>query len=402
MNKNIIFFSVLSPWSMGENKGAPSFYKTVQAYTADWNVHLIIMMNNNQLDGKFDGVTMHTFSSMFSKFGYKKFIGLFARYLHTYVSYRRMMSIGNKCIKMMNGPTVIYAYEIHGVKAAKRLSGKYGLPLVTRFQGTVLHPVKRTIINRMRRYPHFSALKVPADITIMTNDGTKGNEVLKRVGNASSKTFFWRNGIDQDSNHIHTEEHSHKIREQYGVSIDDFLLITVSRLAKWKHVERSIYAVKEIVERGITDIKLLIVGDGAERDNLQHMVSEHKLDEYVKFAGAVAREEVGSFMDSADLFLSLYDLSNVGNPLLESMMLGKPIITYDVGDTGEIISDRGNGFLIPNGGMNELPERILELKNDPKLRQSLGKNAKIFAENEFWSWEERLKAELDAVEKLLS
>jgi glycosyltransferase involved in cell wall biosynthesis len=387
---------------MGENKGAPSFYKTVQAYTTDWNVHLIIMMNNNQLDGKFDGVTMHPFSSMFSRFGYLKVIGLFARYIHTYVSYKKMMRIGNNCIKMMKGPTVIYAYEIHGVKAAKQLSRKYGLPLVTRFQGTVLHPVKRTIINRMRRYPHFSALRVPADITIMTNDGTKGNEVLKRVGNASSKTYFWRNGIDQDSSHIHSEKLSHEIREQYGVSIDDFLLITVSRLARWKHVERSIYAVKEIVERGITDIKLLIVGDGAERDNLQHLVSENSLDEYIKFAGAVARKEVNKFMDSADLFLSLYDLSNVGNPLLESMMLGKPIITYDVGDTGEIISDRVNGFLIPKGGMNELPERILELKNDPELRQLLGQNAKNFAENEFWSWRERLKAELDAVEKLLS
>jgi glycosyltransferase involved in cell wall biosynthesis len=401
IDRHIIFFSVLRPWSMGDTKGAPSFFKTIQAYVSDWDVHLILMDNDGYDDTVINGIHMYPFKSFFSKWGHKKIIGLFARHIHARMSYLKMRWIGKKIIKRTGKNTVLYAYEVHGVKAAKELSVIYKLPLVTRFQGTVLKPVKDTKLNRIRRYPHFGALSEMADLTIMTNDGTQGMDVLTRIGNKSKKVLFWRNGVDIGDDHLRDRAKELSIRKKFDFHETDFVLLVVSRLARWKHVERSIDAVNNLVSSGVGDVKLLIVGDGQEMASLQERVEKYSLNSWVRFAGAVEQQNVCWYMDSADVFLSLYDLSNVGNPLLEAMASGKAIITSDVGDTSDVIQNGVNGILISPHELQILPEMILNLKCDPALAERLGKNAKNFAQKEFWSWRDRFDTEKQEVNQLL-
>ena len=76
----------------------------------------------------------------------------------------------------------IYAYEVHGVLAARLLRRRgYRMPLITRFQGTVMHPALGDRVLYYRRYEEALALKTPADLVIMTDDGTQGEEVLRRL-----------------------------------------------------------------------------------------------------------------------------------------------------------------------------------------------------------------------------
>ena len=112
------------------------------------------------------------------------------------------------------------------------------------------------------------------------------------------------------------------------------------------------------------------------------------------------QKDVWKYYAFADIFLSLYDLSNVGNPLMDAMRHGKAIITIDVGDTKTVIQNEVNGILIPRSQSNNIAPAIISLLSDKELRNSLGCNAQDYAKRNFWSWNNRMSAELDVVNAL--
>lgn len=144
------------------------------------------------------------------------------------------------------------------------------------------------------------------------------------------------------------------------------------------------------------------MGGGPERECLDYLAHEMEVAPYVRFEGAVLHDQVTKYLDVVNIFLSFYNLSNVGNPLLEAMMAGKCIITLNNGDTGYFIQNGYNGVLLKYKDLPKLLQVIRELLKDEKRRNYLGVNARKFAEGHFWSWEERIKAEIKEVASLIS
>jgi len=223
----------------------------------------------------------------------------------------------------------------------------------------------------MRKFPHYGAIKTEADIIIMTNDGTKGDQVLRDLKNNSRIIKFWRNGVDIDTARSIDFNRVNKIRQALGLRQEDKVLLTVSRLVAWKKVDRAIYALS-VAKKRISDLKLVVVGDGDEKKNLMEYAKRIGLEDSIIFVGAVEQEAVKHYLDMANIFLSLYDLSNVGNPLLEAMSCGKPIITLDVGDTNQIIYNRKNGMILGLDQIDIIPDVIVELIQDDNLSKKIG------------------------------
>jgi glycosyltransferase involved in cell wall biosynthesis len=398
--KNIIFFSFLNLWSMDKGKGAPSFHKTVEAYIKDgWNVVLINPKYNVGYTPMIEGVRNITFSPIFFSFTKIKKLGFLFRILHSLQGDYMFYKLGKNVLEELGNEAVIYSYEVDGVKAGKKLRERFSLPFVTRFQGTILAPIEDNWINRLKKYPHFQALQTNADITIMTDDGTQGDRVLRKLNNQSSQIRFWKNGVDISTESSISVIEIDRLRNQLGLLPEDKVLITVSRLASWKKVNRAIEALSMIV-REKENVRLVIVGDGDEKQNLIKLTKELNLTSNVIFVGSIPQAEVRNYLDLADVFLSLYDLSNVGNPLLEAMSCGKSIITLNVGDTGTLIKNEVNGILLDINHLDMIPKYIHKILDDKKYSESLGNNAKQYAEENFWSWNERMKAEVDIVNEL--
>jgi glycosyltransferase involved in cell wall biosynthesis len=82
------------------------------------------------------------------------------------------------------------------------------------------------------------------------------------------------------------------------------------------------------------------------------------------------------------------------------MMAGKCIVTLNNGDTRRFIRDKEDGILVEYDELPKLPEAIKGLLADEEQRQRLGANARKFAEEHFWSWEERMDTEVKEVTKL--
>lgn len=402
----LIFITTLPLWSMGKGHGGPAFTQTAKKYIDEgWEVFLISDEPSNVDYPALD--TRHNIflpPSPFKKYGQIRKLGLLFRWLDHRFMTRTFCRRVEALLADNERDTVLYAYEVFGVEACRRLAAKHDLPFVTRFQGTILSQFQNTTINHIRRYPHYQALSQRANLVIMTDDGTQGDRVLQELHNDSPCICFWRNGLELLERDIHAMKSAFDrtaFRASLGVEEGETMFLTVSRLTGWKKVERAIDGFAESLKTA-PNSKLVIVGDGDSRSALEKRVNSLGIGERVVFTGAVPHDEVYSYMMACDVFVSLYDLSNVGNPLLEAMTLGKCIVTLDVGDTKKLIHDRETGMLMTYDSLPRLGGVFAALAQDPSLCQRLGDAAGAYARENFWSWKARMDAELREVSALLA
>ena len=289
--KNIIFFTGLHLWSLGHNKGGKAFYSTIQGYKdAGWNIWYISTgggvpkgyFNKNNLYLK----SSQTFENLLKS--NVKFVRIISRIFLTKISLildnRFMFKSGQEILKKNKDKKfILYAYEVYGVEAAKKLAEKYQLPLVTRFQGTKESKTPNTLYFRLKNQPQLSAYKTSADLTIMTDDGTEGLETLKRFKNKSKKIVFWRNGVAQVSQEELNKKELYKAELGLG---NNYNFLTVSRLVNWKRVERAINAFN-MVQKIHKNIRLYIVGDGTEMNSLIKLTERLGLSDKILFTGSI-------------------------------------------------------------------------------------------------------------------
>jgi glycosyltransferase involved in cell wall biosynthesis len=316
------------------------------------------------------------------------------------VAFPRLAAREARAVIAHDRPDVLYAYEVHGALAARKLQDRWHGPTVARFQGTVLQPTLNDTIARLRKCDEVMAVRTPADLYIMTDDGTRGDEVLAELNPASKgKVRFWRNGLEMDRLKPATPEERRQHRARLDIQDGALVLVTASRLVAWKRVDRAIDALA-IARSSVPDAMLLVVGDGHERDNLQRYARDRGVGDAVRFVGSVAQEEVADYMRAADVFLAVADLSNVGNPLLEAMACGLAIVAVDAGDTKDLVINGQTGRLVASGDPAEIASATESLAADPDSRDRLGSAARAYAEERFWTWDQRMNAELSEVERL--
>lgn len=406
MRPKILFVTDLPLWSMREATGGPAFSQTLKKYMDEnWEVFILSSDPRNQeytgLDAEHN-VVVRCPSFMERNIHLKK-IGLIFRYLNHQWATKAFCRHVREMVGDHREHTLLYAYEIFGVKACSILARELNVPMVTRFQGTILSQFKPCLANRIKRYPHYQALSEKADLVIMTDDGTQGDQVLRQLHNKSDQILFLRNGLElmeKDVPKMVAAFDRAAFRSKLGIGADDTMFLTVSRLTGWKRVDRAIDGFADCNKKN-PHTKLVIVGDGDSREALEKQAEALGVRDHVIFAGAVQHDAVYQYMMACDIFVSLYDLSNVGNPLLEAMTLGKCVVTLDVGDTNKLICNRQNGIILTYTMLPLLGDIFSELIENKALRDRLGSHAREYALANFCSWKERMDKEYMSVSKLI-
>ena len=133
------------------------------------------------------------------------------------------------------------------------------------------------------------------------------------------------------------------------------------------------------------NIKILIAGDGPERDYLEKEAKKLNINSSIQFLGRIPHEEMPNLFSQADVYVStsLYDGTSVS--LLEAMGSGTFPIVTDVPANREWIIHGANGFLIPINEEEFLANRIIDAVHDQKLlEKSITKNLSIVEEKALW------------------
>lgn len=150
-------------------------------------------------------------------------------------------------------------------------------------------------------------------------------------------------------------------------------LVSVGRLSPEKHVENAILAAAYLVEKGITEFKWYIVGDGGERKKLWQLAEDKGVGEYVVFVGNQANPY--PYMKYADLFVHPSYVESQGIVVLEAMTLGVPcVVTRSLGPC-EFIEDGVNGVLTEQSS-EDLVEKVLRMLENEELCKRIRENTK--------------------------
>ena len=115
------------------------------------------------------------------------------------------------------------------------------------------------------------------------------------------------------------------IRAKYGIAQDAPLMLSISRLAYEKNITEIIKLLPEIV-RQVPTVKLMIVGDGPAKEDLEQQVSDLKLEDHVIFTGEISNDHVNAFYQAANVFVSTSESESQGLTYIEAMAAGLPVV----------------------------------------------------------------------------
>ncbi|WP_268912719.1 glycosyltransferase family 4 protein [Lentilactobacillus sp. SPB1-3] len=151
-------------------------------------------------------------------------------------------------------------------------------------------------------------------------------------------------GIDVDKFNNPVQKN---IREAYQIDEKTPLILTLSRLAFEKDIDHVINLLPQIA-KSITDVKLMIVGDGPAKDALKDQVNEMNLNDRVIFTGEISNDDVNAFYQAADVFVSTSTSESQGLTYIEAMAAGVPVIVRSSDYTDGLLNSRSLGQTFNN------------------------------------------------------
>jgi glycosyltransferase involved in cell wall biosynthesis len=164
------------------------------------------------------------------------------------------------------------------------------------------------------------------------------------------------------------------IFRRYRIPQEKKVISFVGRLAKDNYVYDIIELARRIYEMR-NDFVVLLIGDGAERDELKSLVHEYGLSSIVMFTGFQPREIAISVRRKSLMALCLKG----GFSLIESCLAGCPPISYDIEWHYELVKNGETGFLIKEANLDALTEAVIYLLNHPEKAREMGARAREIA-----------------------
>ena len=171
-----------------------------------------------------------------------------------------------------------------------------------------------------------------------------------------------------------------EVRREMGARHGDLVILSMARLAPDKGLEYLIEAAN-ILPRTGRRIRIVIAGDGSERDRLEQLAARLGVTDRVVFLGF--REDVGDLLAASDLVVLPSLREGLSIALLEAMATGKPIVATSIGSQREVASRADMARLVRPADALALSEAIVRLAGDEALMARLGAGARALYESRY-------------------
>jgi len=183
------------------------------------------------------------------------------------------------------------------------------------------------------------------------------------------------------------------------------LIVFVGSFYQWHDLETLLQAFS-LVLTSSPRARLVLVGDGAERERITQLVHDLNIAESVQFTGYVSHAEVSHYVNAADIAVvpvpvMKQEMWLSPMKLFEYMAAGKAVVASAMGQIVHVVNDGENGLLVPAGDAQRLAESLSRLITDENLRNRLGEQARRDAVQNH-SWETYLTQLEDVLNSLVS
>lgn len=252
---------------------------------------------------------------------------------------------------------------------AKQILGEKGkhIPLITTLHGTDI-----TIVGNSPSY------KPVVDFSINQSDGvTAVSDYLRQK---TYDDFNINKDIKVIPNFVDIDLFKKSEQGHFKKAIcpnDEFILTHVSNFRKVKRVPDTVYMFKKVLESGVK-AKLLLVGDGPDRENVEKTCRDLGVCDNVLMLGK--QEKVHEILSIADIFLMPSGSETFGLAALEAMSCSVPVISSNIGGLPELNKHGETGYLCELGDYDQMADYAIDLFNNPEKLQNMSKKARKRAE----------------------
>lgn len=280
---------------------------------------------------------------------------------------------------------VIHSQTEFGIGTFSRIISKqFNIPVVhtyhTMYEDYIYYITKgyfqktgKTIVKYLTR---FYCDKTVTDLIVPT---AKTYELVKDKYKIESDIHIIPTGIEVEEFYEENLKKSeiNKYRKKLKLSKSDFVLLTVSRIAKEKSIDELLINHKKLIDEGIK-AKFLIVGDGPDLEELKKLSKDLKIDKYVIFTGKVPLSEVKYYYQLGSVFVTASTSETQGLTVVEAISSSLPVVAINDFSFKTSVIDGLNGYLFNSD--EEYVDSIKNIYSDKKLYEKLSKQSRINSE----------------------
>lgn len=165
-------------------------------------------------------------------------------------------------------------------------------------------------------------------------------------------------------------------------------VICVARLSWEKGLDYLITAWSYVISR-INDARLVIVGEGQKRKEIETMINDLKINDSVLLMGNLPHSQTLEEISKSEVFICPSLAEGLGIVFIEAQACHVPAIGTRVGGIPDVITNRYNGILIESKSHTQISNSIIELLENKELREQIIKNSEISVKK--YSWESILE-----------
>lgn len=183
-----------------------------------------------------------------------------------------------------------------------------------------------------------------------------------------------------------------QLRAELGLNDNDFVVAQVARLDYLKDHLTAIRAIERVAQK-CDSVRLLLVGDGPERAEIETEIQNRGIAAHVRLLGM--RSDVSRILAASDAFLLTSISEGIPLTVIEAMFAGLPVVCTRVGGIPEIVEDPLTALLADAGDDDGLARHLLRLAAEPQFRDELGQRGRQHAVEHFS--EQRMHTEYAAL-----
>lgn len=205
-----------------------------------------------------------------------------------------------------------------------------------------------------------------SDAIVVASDESK-RLMMELEGIPSRRLTVIRNGVDPAPFDTHAVDDA---RPEFGIAPGETVFGTVARLDPFKGGQDDLLRAFARLRSARPDTRLLVIGDGPQRPELQALAGSLGLGDAALFTGT--RGDIPRLLRAMDVFVLPSRREALPLAILEAMAAGLPVVATRVGGVPETIEDNATGLLVPAGDSEALGAGLARLADAPELRARLG------------------------------
>jgi glycosyltransferase involved in cell wall biosynthesis len=274
------------------------------------------------------------------------------------------------CLRVARTADILHAnWSVNGAVAG--LIGRLtGTPVVTTLHGQDVARTEGSLLYRLMLWLTF---RWSAQVVAVAQGLAKAAD--KAIGRGVRDLMLIPNGV---------EDHFLTVNRQQTSERGRIELIFVGSLLPNKAVDCILEAVAKADATRST--RLVVAGDGPERERLEALARDLGLEDRVRFVGMVPSHDIAALLGDADALVLASYSEGMPNVVLEAMAAELPVIASAIPGTMEVVTDQETGLLFQAGDVEALAARIVRLRDDPALRTRMGRAGRAFVVDNGLTW----------------